>query len=410
MARESFEDVYDVVVIGGGTAGLSAAAELKRRGLARVLVLERETEAGGIPRHCAHPPFGMREYGRLMAGPAYAKRNLAVAKASGAEIRTGVSAVALEPGGHVVLATPHGMAEVWGRRVLLCLGARETPRSARLIGGVRPIGVINTGALQAAVNLKHLKPFERPLIVGTELVSLSAILTCRHAGIRPVAMLESGPAPVARFPLALFPRLTGLPLHLGAELTAIHGGARVEAAEVRLRTGEMRHIACDGVLLTGRFTPESALLRLSGLAIDPGTGGPVTDSFGRCSDHAYFAAGNLLRPVETSGWCWREAHQIARHIVQDLAGELPDGDNDLAIEVTDPVRYVLPQRVRPVQPEGTTLQLRVLTRVSGRLVASQAGRELASRSGAFRPERRILLDLPAYLQPDAPIEVQIRAG
>lgn len=409
MARDSSDADYDVVIVGAGTAGLAAAAELRRRGVGRVLVLDREAEAGGTPRHCAHPPFGIREYGRLMKGPAYARRNLAVAEGSGAEIRTRVHAVSLLPGGRVVLATPSGSSEVSGRRVLLCLGARETARSERLIGGMRPIGVINTGALQSAVNLKHLRPFERPLILGTELVSLSAILTCHHAGIRPVAMVEPAARPVARFPLTLFPRLMGLPLYLGAEVLAIEGGARVEAAMLRLGDGSTRRIACDGVLLTGHFTPESALLRLSDLAIDAGTGGPVTDQFGRCSDPIYFAAGNLLRPIETSGWCWREAQRIAGYIAADLTGGLPVTEDTVPIRVAGPVRYALPQKLVAGATETVSLQLRVSCPVRGTLRATQGGRVLVARPGAYFPERRTLLHLPAHLRPDAPVEIDIRA-
>ena len=138
----------DVIIIGAGPAGLSAAVELRRHGIGRVVVLEREAEAGGIPRHCSHPPFGFREYGRILTGPAYAKRNVARAVAAGVEIRTRTSATALHAGGRIAVTSPDGVSEITGRRILLCLGAREAPRSARLIGGSRPIGVINTGALQ----------------------------------------------------------------------------------------------------------------------------------------------------------------------------------------------------------------------------------------------------------------------
>jgi thioredoxin reductase len=402
----SAEAAYDVVIIGGGPAGLSAAMELRRRGLSRILVLEREAEAGGIPRHCSHPPFGFREYGRIMTGPAYARRNVEQAKKSGVEIRTLNAATALHAGGRVSVTGPACVSEVTGRRVLLCLGAREAPRSARLIGGTRPIGVINTGALQVSANLKGLRPFQRPLIVGTELVSLSSILTCRHAGIRPVAVIESSNVPIARWPLALFPRICGIPLHLAAELVAIEGERRVESVMVRFGDGALRRIACDGVLLTGQFTPESALLRGSGLAIDPGTGGPRVDQFGRCSDKSYFAAGNLLRPIETAGWCWREGRRIGALIAQDLVEELPHPEGGIEIRVQAPLRYAMPQALVPGQAPAD-LQLRVSWRVEGMLTASQSGTVLVTRRGVFRPERRILLTLPGQLQPGAPVEIRV---
>lgn len=408
MAADHLQSAYDVVVIGGGPAGLSVAMALRSRGIERVMVLEREAQAGGIPRHCSHSPFGLREYGRIMAGPAYARMNVERALRANVEIRTGTTAVALRADGLVTLATPAGMSEVKGRRVVLCLGAREQPRAARLLGGGRPIGVINTGALQLAVALKHLQPFQRPLIVGTELVSLSAILTCRQAGIRPVAVIEPAARPVARWPLTLFPRLAGIPLRLGTELVSIEGKGRVEYVLLRDQTGATEQIACDGVLLTGCFTPESALLRLSGLRIDPGTGGPVVDQFGRCSDATYFAAGNLLRPVETAGWCWREGQRIAALVAQDLTTGLPGAEDTISLSVEPPLRYVMPQSLYPGQADGAVLQLRVAERIKGTLRALQAGKELARRNAVFKPERRILLPLPAMLQPGAPIEISIQ--
>jgi NADPH-dependent 2,4-dienoyl-CoA reductase/sulfur reductase-like enzyme len=398
---------YDVIIIGAGPAGLAAATELRRRNIARIVVLEREAEAGGIPRHCSHPPFGIREYGRLMTGPVYARRNVVRAQQSGVEIRTRTAAVALAKNGRVAITSPAGVSEITGRRILLCLGARESPGSARLIGGTRPIGVVNTGALQVSVNLQHLLPFTRPLIVGTELVSLSSILTCRHAGIRPVAMIEAAAAPVARWPLNLLPRLAGIPLHLQTELVAIEGQGRVASATVRHAGGRLCRVACDGVLLTGGFTPESALARKAGVAIDPGTGGPRVDPFGRCSEKTVFAAGNLLRPVESAGWCWREGVRIGALVARDLTEGLPDADAAITLHLQAPLRYAMPQALLAGLREVTQLQLRVSRPIRATLTASQSGTRLAQHRAEFRPERRILLTLPAQLTASAPIEIRM---
>src|SRR5690606_17614507 len=111
------------------------------------------------------------------------------ARAAGVDVRLRHSVVALHPGGTLDIASPDGPLRLSAARVILATGTRETPRSARLISGTRPIGVVNTGALQAYIQLNALKPFERPLVVGTELVSLSSLATCRSHGIRPVAMI-----------------------------------------------------------------------------------------------------------------------------------------------------------------------------------------------------------------------------
>ena len=296
----------DVAIVGGGPAGLSAAIELKRSGVAHVVVLERETEAGGIPRHCGHPPFGMREFARILTGPRYARKLVETAVHAGVDIRTSTTVVKALPGAGLLIATDRGAQKINARRVIYATGVRETPRSARMISGNRPRGVLNTGVLQAMVYLNGHRPFKRPLIVGTELVSFSSIQTCRHAGISPVAMIEENGEAVARWPTAIFAKITSVPVHYNSRLVAIKGQDTVVAAVVENAQGESLEIACDGVILTGRFTPEASLSTCGHLRVDSGTGGPEVDQFGRCSDPAYFAAGNVLRPVETAGWCWNE--------------------------------------------------------------------------------------------------------
>src|SRR5690606_3364932 len=119
--------------------GLAAARRLAERGVSDVLVLERERDAGGIPRHCHHTGYGLREFGRLMNGPRFAERTLEAA--AGATLRTGVTVTAIAPGGRLELATPQGPRRIAGRRVVLALGVRETPRPPRLVSGTRPWGV-----------------------------------------------------------------------------------------------------------------------------------------------------------------------------------------------------------------------------------------------------------------------------
>ena len=142
--------------------------------------------------------FGWREFQRALTGPAYARRLLGAAE--GIDIRTGVSALGLEANARVRALTPEGIHIFEGRCVLLALGTRETPRAARLVSGTRPWGVFTTGALQQMVYLAGLKPCTRAVIVGSELVSFSSLLTLRHAGIKAVAMLEESAHTVAPRP------------------------------------------------------------------------------------------------------------------------------------------------------------------------------------------------------------------
>ncbi len=241
-----------------GPPGLSAARRLAVSGVRDVVVLEREGEAGGIPRHCGHTGFGIGQFLALpMTGPAYARR--LVEATHGIGIRTRTTVTAIEPGGRLHVTHPDsGPAIVTGRCVLLATGVRETPRSARLVSGTRPWGVTTTGALQQFVYLKHAKPFSRVVVVGTELVSFSALLTTRHAGIAVAAMLEEGERITARRPGDWIARhVLGVPVLTRTRLVAIRGLDKVEGVEIE-RAGRRETIACDGVVFTGRFQPETA--------------------------------------------------------------------------------------------------------------------------------------------------------
>jgi NADPH-dependent 2,4-dienoyl-CoA reductase/sulfur reductase-like enzyme len=394
-------EACDVAIVGGGPAGLAAATELRASGVRNVVVLEREPEAGGIPRHCGHYPFGMRELHRVLRGPDYAARLVARARLAGVEIHTGITVTALRPSGTLELSTPQGLRQLSAQRVLLCTGVREKSRTARLIGGTRPGGVLSTGALQGMVYLKGIAPFRRPVILGTELVSFSALMTCRHAGIRPVAMIEAGSRTTARWPSQALPRVMGVQLMLNTELCAIHGDSRVEEVVIREADGTTRRIATDGVIVSGRFLPEASLLQASHLAVDRRSGGPRIDQFGRCSDPAFFAAGNLLRPVETAGWSWAEGRKAGRAIAASLAGRLPAPQGGLSLNVKgDALKYVLPHRLVPGgAPETavTRIQMRVTRAARGRLRLLVDGAEVWSRRFASLPERRI--DLPLSLLP-----------
>lgn len=389
----SLPDEVDVVVIGAGPAGLAAATVLAPA--ARVLVLDRETAAGGIPRHCGHYPFGLREFHRLMRGPDYAHALVARTEASGVRIATGVNVVRLHAGPRVTVTSDQGPQEISAKIVLIATGVRETSRAQRLIGGEKPAGILPTGALQGLVYLEGKRPFRRPVILGTELVSFSAIMTCLHAGIRPLAMIEPEPRITARRPAILYPWLKGVPVFLSTRIERIEGRERVERVVLDGPDGETI-IDTDGVIVTGRFRPEATLLDGSHLERDRATGGPVVDNFGRCTDPAYFAAGNVLRPVETAGWSWAEGMAVGKAMRAALQGKLPAGERHRVELAGDAIGWVLPQLVsRHDSPALDRFQMRVSRPVSGRLSLRVAGAEYASQNITSRPERRITLPLPA---------------
>ena len=398
---------HQVLVLGAGPAGLSAAVRLGELGIRDVVVVEREAEAGGVPRHCGHRAFGLREFGIPLTGPAYAARLRA--SAAGLDIRTRTTVSALHHGGRVQLLDPErGPHSLEARAVLIAFGVRETPRSTRLIGGDRPWGVLSTGALQQFIYLTKIRPFRRAVVIGSELVSFSALLTLRHAQIKAVAMVEESPRIIARRPADWIARhLLRTPVLTSARLIAIHGLDKVEAVEIE-QFGRRELVECDGVVLTGRFRPETAVLAAGHIALDPGTGGPAIDQHWRSSDPRVFVAGNLLHPVETAGIAWAEGHAAADAIAAQLAGRLPAHEPFLAITAKSPLRYVYPQRLALPFERLSPLMLKARAdRIArGRLRILAEGRELWSRRRRILPERRI--ELPADSLPprcESPIVV-----
>ena len=291
-----------VVVVGGGPAGLAAALELRRRATRDVVVVEREAEAGGIPRHARHQGFGLRDLRRPLSGPAYAARYARRAEEAGVEIRTETMVTRWTPDGPLQLTAPDGPELIEADAVILATGCRERPRSARLVPGSRPEGVMNTGTLQQLVYLKERKPGERALIVGAEHVSFSALLTLAHAGAKAVGMTTELPrhqtVPLFRAGAALRWRT---PLWTRTRVTAIHGRPRVEEVELTdLDSGSTRTVACDTVVFTADWVPDHELATMAGLEMDAGTLGPVVDAALRTSRAGVFAAGNLLHGAETA--------------------------------------------------------------------------------------------------------------
>lgn len=387
-----------VAVVGGGTAGLALATELKQQGIDDVMVIEREASAGGVPRHCGHYPFGVTEFKRLLKGPAYAQRLIDKARDANVSLLTGTSVTALHPAGLMSLCDEDGQYQLQAQRVILCTGTREATRAQRFLSGQRPQGVLPTGALQSMVYLHQQRPFLRPVILGTELVSLSAIMTCRHLGIQPVAMLEENSRLIAPGYMRAYPLMRGVPLHLAVSDIHIEGRQAVEAVHFTDAHGKHRTLPTDGVIVSGQFQPESALLRNSHLDICPHTGGPMVDQFYRSSDPFYFCTGNLLRPVETSAWCWQEGRQTARIIADELQADkapLPQKSIKLVLGHPD-LKYVLPQTLSlsNCRHAMQKIQLRLNAPVDGKLVFKVRDEQVLW-SGKLKqvPERRILAPL-----------------
>ena len=335
-----------VVIVGGGPAGLTAAAELVGQVDGAVLVIEREVAAGGIPRHSDHLGYGLRDLRRFISGPAYARRLTSMARDVGAVLETQAMVTGWAGDRRLEVTAPSGRRVVTAGAVVLATGARERPRAARLIPGDRPDGVFTTGELQNLVHLSHADVGSRAVVIGAELVSWSAVLTLRSAHCATVAMTtESARSEAyAAFRLAGRRLLRG-PVLTRARVVAIEGRERVSAVVVtHLDSGRRRRIECDTVITTGDWVTENELARLAGIAVDEATGGPLVDGGLGTSEYGVFAAGNLLHPVDTADGAALDGKRVAASVVRWLRSPAP-AHTGARIRVTPPLRWVAPQLV-----------------------------------------------------------------
>ncbi|TQS31039.1 NAD(P)/FAD-dependent oxidoreductase [Microbispora sp. KK1-11] len=402
--------VTDVAVVGGGPSGLTAAAGLAAAGL-RVLVLDREREAGGIPRHSDHTGYGLRDLRTVMTGPAYARLLANRALESGAQVRT--SAMVTGWAGERILdvTTPEGRLRVDARAVVLATGARERPRTARMVPGDRPPGVLTTGQLQNVVHLHHGRVGTRAVVVGAELVSWSAVLTLREAGCRTVLMTSEHARAESYAAFSVPGRaVLRVPVATSTRVVRIDGRDAVESVEVEdLRTGERRTVPCDTVVFTGDWVPDHELARAAGLAMDPGSRSPVVDNTLATSRPGVFAVGNLVHPVDTADVAALDGRHVVRHVLAYLSGHSGTTDSDttgsgttdsdttdsdatdsgtgrgpgIELRAEAPFRWVSPGLVRP--GAGAPPRRRILLwpdehRAVARVVVTQDGREIARRT------------------------------
>jgi L-2-hydroxyglutarate oxidase LhgO len=349
----------DALIVGAGPAGLAAALELKKLGVKDIVIAERESEAGGIPRMCGHIGFGLRDLHTVTTGPAYARKYRQLAEQAGIKIATNTTITgwnnAAGDGGWsgVNYTSPDGLGTIEAKSVLLATGVRERPRAARLVPGHRPQGVFTTGSLQRFVYEQGLSVGKRAVIVGAEIVSLSVVTTLLHAGVNVLNMVTELPQHQLYLPVFLPAKvlyadiLARSPIRTNTRVSNILGRQRVEAIEITdLDSGKTQIIECDTVVFTGNWIPENELARRGDVETGKPSFGPQVDALFRTSQKGVFAAGNLLRGVETADWVALEGRAAARSMARYLE-DAQWSAGRLEIQPEAPFAWICPNILSP---------------------------------------------------------------
>jgi thioredoxin reductase len=344
----------DVIIVGSGPAGLHASIELARRGVS-VLVLEREPEAGGVPLWCHHHTFPCRIKKRLFTGPGYARAWLREAELLRVPIRTSTTVLRLHADKPALEYTSsEGIGQIEARAILLATGARESHRHQRLVAGDRADGVYTTASVfQCAYSARGLR-HRNFAVCGAEDVSYSCVNVLRQHGASIAAVLEYGSAVRTwRVVQLYFQSLLRVPHFFGVRELALHGQGGIQSVTFGTagQPNEIR-VACDAVVFTGGFTPNSELVRALPVNFNFATRGPSIDQLYRTSLPWLFAAGNCLRGVVSGDEAAAEGRRAAAAIARFVDGA-PDEAQRHPIQLQGPLAYCCPD-VLTDMPHGVS--------------------------------------------------------
>ncbi len=350
---------FDVVVIGGGAAGIAAANAASAAGAERVLLVDREARQGGILKQCVHNGFGLHRFKVELTGPEYAQREIDALEASNVEVMGQTSVLEVRPGSDgsphtIVTVNAEGQHEIAATSVVLATGSRERGAGALNMAGSRPSGVFSAGSAQNFMNLQGCLPGRRVVILGSGDIGLIMARRMVSQGAEVLGVYEIMPDPSGlRRNIVQCLDDYGIPLHLSTTVTRLEGARRLEAVEVsrvdaktlQVIPDTSERIECDTLLLSVGLLPENEVAKTAGVQLDAVTGGAVVDDTLETSVSGIFACGNALHVHDLVDHVSVEGERAGASAAA-FAQEHTEGIIQIPVQPIDGVRYVVPQLIR----------------------------------------------------------------
>ncbi len=356
-----------LVIIGGGPAGLAAAASARAAGVEDILILERDARLGGILNQCIHNGFGLHTFKEELTGPEYALRYIEKVKELEIEywLNTMVIDLSQEENGKklvTVMNREKGLVTIEAEAVILAMGCRERPRGALNIPGYRPAGIYSAGTAQRYVNMEGRMPGREVVILGSGDIGLimARRMTLEGAKVKLVAELMPYSGGLKRNIVQCLDDF-GIPLRLSHTVVDIKGKERVEAVviakvgeDLKPIPGTEEEIPCDTLLLSCGLIPENELSGNLGVKMNPVTNGPVVNESLETDREGVFACGNVLHVHDLVDYVSEEAAQAGKRAAAYLKGELKGSGSTVSVRIGNGVRYTVPslidtERMEPVQ-------------------------------------------------------------